>query len=85
MAYGYKEINDVDLAWRENRENISLQGRQLLRRVLNQVLSELDKQFIEGLNNGKILEINPGKKELMKLLSDSAQAQQAQIEQNVSV
>jgi len=75
MAFGYTELNDVELAWRENRENISLQARQVLRRVLNQALAELDKQFKEGLEQGVILEINPTKAELKQLLLDSAQKQ----------
>ena len=73
MAVGYKEISDIELAWRENRENITLQGRQILRRVLNKALLELDKQFLEALNRGEILEINPGQEELKALLFASAQ------------
>lgn len=72
MAYGYKELTEVELAWRDNRENITLQGKQILRRVLNQALLELDRQFIEALNRGEILEINPGKDELRALLLASA-------------
>ena len=72
MAIGYKQISEAELAWRENRENITLQGRQLLRRVLNEALAELDKQFLEGLERGEILEINPGQKELKELLFDKA-------------
>jgi DNA-binding MarR family transcriptional regulator len=72
MTIGYKQISEAELAWRENRENITLQGRQLLRRVLNEALAELDKQFLEGLERGEILEINPGQKELRQLLFDKA-------------
>lgn len=70
---GYKELSEVELAWRENRENITLQGRQLLRRVLNKALLELDRQFVEALNRGEILEINPGQEELKALLLANAQ------------
>jgi hypothetical protein len=73
MAIGYKEISQAELAWRENRENINLQARQILRRVLNKALTELDHQFIKGLEEGVILEINPGKKELKALLLKSSQ------------
>ena len=73
MAIGYKQISDAELAWRENRENITLQGRQLLRRVLNEALAELDRQFLDGLERGEILEINPGQKELKQLLLGTAQ------------
>jgi len=75
MAIGYREITDVELAWRENRENITLQGRQLLRRVLNAALTQLDKQFIEALSRGEILEINPGQEELKALLLANAQSE----------
>lgn len=73
MAIGYKQVSQAELAWRDNRENITLQARQILRRVLNQALSELDKQFMEGLERGEILEINPGKEELKSLLLQNAQ------------
>jgi hypothetical protein len=73
MAIGYREVNEAELVWRENRENITLQGRQILRRLLNDALTELDQQFIEALERGEILEINPGKKELKELLFKSAQ------------
>lgn len=73
MALGYKGIEEAELAWRENRENITLQGRQILRRVLNEALQELDRQFMEALNRGEILEINPGQQELRQLLFESAQ------------
>jgi hypothetical protein len=73
MAYGYKELTEIELVWRENRENVSLKGRQILRRVLNQVLLEIDEQFLEALNRGEILEINPNQKELKEFLFRSAQ------------
>jgi len=73
VAIGYKEISEADLVWRENRENITLQGRQILRRVLNAALTELDRQFLEGLERGEILQINPGQNELKSLLLDKAQ------------
>lgn len=82
MAYGYREISEVDLVWRENRENINLQGRQILRRVLNTALAELDRQFVEALERGEVLEINPGQEELKELLFKSAQAE---LLENVSV
>jgi hypothetical protein len=73
MAIGYREISEPELVWRENRENISLQGRQILRRLLNTALTELDQQFIEALERGEILQINPGQQELKELLFKSAQ------------
>lgn len=82
MAYGYREISEVELVWRENRENINLQGRQILRRVLNDALTELDRQFTEALERGEILEINPGHQELKELLFKSAQKE---LVENVSV
>lgn len=82
MSIGYRQISEADLAWRENRENVNLQGRQILRRVLNIALAELDRQFIEALERGEILEINPGQEELKELLFRSAQKE---LVENVSV
>ena len=73
MALGYRELSEAELSWRDNRELITLQGKQILRRVLNKALAELDKQFIEGLDRGEILEIHPGQEELKELLLKSAQ------------
>lgn len=73
MAIGYREVSEAELAWRDNRENITLQGRQLLRRVLNKALTELDRQFLDALERGEIIEINPGKDELAELLLKYAQ------------
>jgi len=73
MAIGYRELSEAELAWRDNREQITLQGKQILRRVLNKALAELDRQFLEGLDRGEILEINPTKEELKELLFQSAQ------------
>lgn len=70
---GYKKIDETDLAWRENREKVTLQGRQLLRRVLNEALDELDAQFQAALKRGEILELDPTKEELKSLLLDHAQ------------
>ena len=70
---GYKEIGPVDLAWRENRERIALQARQLTRRILDVALVQLDTEFQQGLRDGKILELDAGKEELKALLLKSAQ------------
>lgn len=83
MAIGYRELTEAELAWRENRENITLQGRQILRRVLNAALVELDRQFLEALNNGEILEINPGQEELKELLLASAERELKGLEASV--
>lgn len=69
---GYKRIDEADLAWRENREKVTLQGRQLLRRVLNEALDELDARFQESLKRGEILELDPTKAELKELLLSTA-------------
>lgn len=83
MSIGYRELSEAEIVWRENRENINLQGRQLLRRVLNSALVELDEQFREALNRGEILEITPTKTELQQLLLASAERELGAIEQNV--
>ena len=69
---GYREISEVDLAWRDNKEVVTLQARQILRRVLNRALVQLDREFQDGLREGKILELNPTKEELKELLLTNA-------------
>ena len=83
MALGYRELSEAELVWRENRENVTLQGRQLLRRVLNQALLELDRQFQDALNRGELIEISPGQEELKELLLVSAERELGAIEANV--
>ena len=74
---GYTKKDEVTLAWLDNREKIQLQGRQLLRRVLNEALTELDKQFNEALENGDVLELDASKEELKALLLATAQRELA--------
>jgi len=69
---GYREKGEVELAWLEAREQIALQGRQLLRRVLDVALVQLDKEFNAALHQGKIVDITLDKDELRDLLLRSA-------------
>lgn len=71
--YGYKAKGEVTLAWLDNREKIALQGRQLLRRVLDVALDELDREFKAALHRGEILQLDKSKAELRSLLLTTAQ------------
>lgn len=73
MAYGYKSKSDIELTWVENREQLTLQGRQLLRRVMDKALVELDKEFISALNRGEVLSLSQGTEDLKKFMLSVAQ------------
>jgi hypothetical protein len=73
MAIGYKEISEAELAWRDNRDQIALEIRQIMRRVSNGVLVELSEQFLSALERGEILELNPDKEALKSLLLKHSQ------------
>jgi hypothetical protein len=73
----YNGRTDIELAWVENKERIQLQGRQLLRRVLDKALTELDTQFTEALARGEVLELDPGKDDLRALLLAAAKKELA--------
>jgi hypothetical protein len=69
---GYTKKDETYLAWKENREKIELQGRQLLRRVLNSALAELDREFKDAIQRGEILSLDYDKAELRALLRGTA-------------
>lgn len=65
---GYTEREDTSLTWSENRERITLQGRQLLRRVLNQALAQASREYLDGLHRGQVLQLGFSEGELKRLL-----------------
>ena len=69
---GYTKKDEVRLAWDENREKIQLQGRQILRRVLNVALDVLDRKFKDAQHRGEILQLDYDKSELKALLRETA-------------
>jgi len=70
---GYNELTENELAWMENREAIVLQGRQILRRVMNVALLEMHNQFQAGLHRGEILDMTADKDALKSMLLRAAQ------------
>jgi len=69
--------SDIELAWVDGKELIELQGRQLLRRVLDKALAELDTQFTAALDRGEVLELDRGKDDLRALLLAAAKKELA--------
>lgn len=69
----YKD--DATLAWMDTREKVVLQGRQILRRVLNEAVEELRAEFNAALVRGEIYEFTASADELKRLLLKSAQAE----------
>lgn len=74
MTY-HAHKDDLQLAWMEAREKLNLVGRQVLRRVLNEALTELDVQFQAAIQRGEVLELEASREELQSLLLSAAQKQ----------
>jgi hypothetical protein len=64
--------DEVRLAWLDNRDQVNLDLRKVMRRVQNEVLKELEDQFLEGIRAGEILELRPATHTLLTLMSDKA-------------
>ena len=72
MESRFKGHSEIELAWRENLDQIELQGRQLLRRVMEQAKRELDKQFTAALKRGEVLQLHAGQDDLRALMFAAA-------------
>jgi hypothetical protein len=69
--------DEVRLAWLDNRDQVKLDLRKIFRRVENDVLTELENQFLVALNKGKIMELQPAQETLRKLIVRHAKAIEA--------
>lgn len=56
MPAGYRNKDEATLNWMENREKVELKGRQLLRRLMNEVLVELDLEFQAAQKKNQLME-----------------------------
>lgn len=74
MGY-HRQKDHIQLAWLENRERVMLQLRQIVRRVGDEVLAELEEEFVAAINRGEILELNPSPEDLRRLVLKKAQKQ----------
>lgn len=81
MAY-FRMTSDDKLAWIEARERISLQARQVLRRVLNVALDEAHSEFEYNLNAGGLKAVEKTPDELRRLLFRAAKKELADPETN---
>lgn len=72
MAH-YITRTEPQLVWSDSRERLTLQGRQLLRRVLNVALTEAAREFEAGLHRGDLIEFDGA--DLRKLLLRAAVAE----------
>lgn len=67
-----RQLTDSDLALREDDEFLVLQGRQILRRVLNIARYELEKIHLEAQTKGEVVRATGDQEVLKKLLLDAA-------------
>lgn len=72
MAYTKK--NEIQLTWLENKDQLRLDLRHMLRRVENNIMDELQKQFNEGISRGELLKLRRGPEELTKLMKQTVRS-----------
>jgi hypothetical protein len=72
---GYHPYKDEEkLAWLDNRDQVKLDLKKLMRRIENEVMLALETRFLEGLDRGELLELRPGQETLKTLIVDQAKA-----------
>ena len=71
MGY-YKQVDEGTLRWREIRADVSQTARQLTTRVLNEILTDLDRDFSAAGKNGQILDFEVSKDGVKKYLLETA-------------
>jgi hypothetical protein len=69
---GYKLKDETDLAWLDNRDQVKLDVRKVVRRLENALLDELAREFTAAINRGEILELRPGEAQIAALLKKQA-------------
>ena len=68
VCMSHKHKNEAELAWLDNRDQVKLDIRKLTRRLENAVMTEVYEQYIDALNQGKILELRPAETELRNIM-----------------
>lgn len=69
---GYKLKDETDLAWLDNRDQVKLDVRKVVRRLENALLDELAREFTSAINRGELLELRPGEAAIARLLKKQA-------------
>lgn len=67
--------DETTLAWMETREKALLQGRQILRRVMNEAIEALRLEYQDALLKGELVEFVASQDELKRLLLKAAKAE----------
>jgi hypothetical protein len=69
---GYKLKDETDLAWLDNRDQVKLDVRKVVRRLENALLDELSRDFTAAIARGELLELRPGEAQIAALLKKQA-------------
>lgn len=67
-----RQLTEFDLALKEDDEYLILQGRHLLRRVLNVARTELEKLHLEAQARGEVIRATGDEELLAKMLLQAA-------------
>jgi len=67
-----RKLTKFDLALKEDDERLILEGRQILRVILNDARYELEQQHLEAQKKGQIIQVTAERGAIETLLRDAA-------------
>lgn len=70
----YKKKDAVRLAWEDNRDQVKVDLRKVLRRLENEVMDVMDRNFSKALSEGRLLQLRPGAKAIVDIVKREAAA-----------
>lgn len=70
----FNEKSNEILTWEENKARITLEGRLILKRVLNKAIAEMHREYLAlQEDSNTLIEFSATKEELARLLLKTAQ------------
>lgn len=71
MAY-HVHWDEARLAWVDSRDQVTLEIKKIQRRVKNEVLRQLEEQFLESLGQNEVAEFDVDLAELRQMIANVA-------------
>lgn len=76
MSTSYKRKDPAELVFEDNKDHVRRQVDQILalmrRRLLNESLDAMSRDFQEGLSQGEIRKLGPGADEVILIVAEQA-------------
>jgi hypothetical protein len=67
-----RKLTKYDLALKDDDERLVLEGKQILRVILNDARHELERQHVDAQKKGQIIQVTAERGAIEKLLRDAA-------------